>query len=503
MLLFVLSLLSFGSRLPLSAQELHPELTVPADEASEQPAAQSSAEKLPGPVTLFGNWRVRSEAWDWFQPTSGENSYAYVHWLARTGLMQSRPGFDWLIEGAQDGIVGLPANPNGPGVQGALGQGGTYLTANSNSRNNFSAFIKQAYLTGKFSHNSKLTVGRFVFNDGLEVKPRDPSLAQLVTSRISQRLLGETPFAAVLRSFDGARWTSDSPRSNVTLLAVRPTQGAYQINAMGELNIDVFYGSYTRQTNRPGSDSLLRIFGMGYLDERAGVVPVDNRSLAARSSTPNHLHIGTYGANYVHVLHTQHSGQFDLVLWGALQNGSWGPLKQRAGAFAGELGWQPPVLRTIRPWFNAGYYFGSGDSNPNDDRHGTFFQALPTARQYARFPIYDMENSQDYYGSMNFRLPHTIVIRSDWHSVRLADPADLWYSGGGAYSLTGFGYTGRAAGGARSLVNVADASFDAPMGHGFGVTLYYGYALGKSVISTIYPAGQSAQFGYIETTFRF
>jgi hypothetical protein len=67
---------------------------------------------------------------------------------------------------------------------------------------------------------------------------------------------------------------------------------------------------------------------------------------------------------------------------------------------------------------------------------------------------------------------------------------DLWYSG-------------RTSGGSRSLANVWDASLDFPLRYGFSATLYYGYAWGKGVIASIYPAGTTAQFGYIETNFHF
>jgi alginate export protein len=82
-----------------------------------------------------------------------------------------------------------------------------------------------------------------------------------------------------------------------------------------------------------------------------------------------------------------------------VQTGSWGNLKQHAGAAVGEAGWQPPV-KVLKPWLSAGYSYGSGDDNPNDTRHGTFFQVLPTPRQYARFPFYNMMNNEDWYGAL-------------------------------------------------------------------------------------------------------
>jgi hypothetical protein len=238
------------------------------------------------------------------------------------------------------------------------------------------------------------------------------------------------------------------------------------------------------------------------MDDRAGVLKTDNRQLAVRTADTNQIRIGTYGLDYVHVLHTSHEGQFDILGWGAFQTGGWGVQTQRAEAFVGELGWQPPVP-VINPWFSAGYSYGSGDSNPNDAVHGTFFQIMPTPRPYDRFPFYNMMNNEDFYGSAAFRLPHALAVRSELHALRLANANDLWYGGGGAFQSNTFGYTGRAGNGNRGLANVWEISLDIPLRYGFSVTTYYGHAWGKSVIANIYPGGTSAQFGYVETNFHF
>ena len=35
------------------------------------------------------------------------------------------------------------------------------------------------------------------------------------------------------------------------------------------------------------------------------------------------------------------------------------------------------------------------------------------------------------------------------------------------------------------------------------LTVYYGYANGKSVMASIYPEGKNARFGYLELSYRF
>ncbi len=383
-----------------------------------------------------------------------------------------------------------------------MGLGGTYFVANGNKRNNVNGFVKQAYIGFSLPAKAKLHLGRFTFLDGAEAQPKDKTLATLVNTRVFQRLIGDFGFSAVQRSFDGAQLGFNAGNNNITLFGARPTRGVYQSDGMGELNVDVFYGAFTHSLDSKKNAGSLRVFALGYVDERGAVLKTDNRTVAARTADNFHIRIATYGADYAHVFRTDRAGQFNFQLWGALQSGGWGVLTQRAGAFVGEAGWQPKV-RLINPWFSAGYSFGSGDSNPNDNVHGTFFQVLPTPRPYDRFPFYNMMNNEDFYGTAVFRLPHAFAIRSELHALRLANSQDLWYAGGGAFQPKTFGYTGRASGGSRSLANVWDVSLDVPLRYGFSITTYYAHAWGKSLIANIYPAGTSAQFGYVETNFRF
>ncbi len=476
-------------------------LATPHAEPSPASARVAAGIHRLGPLDFTINWRFRTEAWDWFQPSTGQNAYAFEDTLLKIGVSQKKGNFQWLLEGAADGIFDLPSNAVQPGRLGQLGAGGTYLAANGDQRNNVNGFLKQAYVDFQ-PEKTDLKLGRFTFFDGAEGQPKDKTLATLINTRVVQRLIGDFGFSAVQRSFDGAQLGFNAGNNNLTFFGARPTEGVYQSAGMDELKIAVFYGSFTHSFNSTKNAGSLRVFALGYIDDRTGVLKTDSRSTAARTADTNLIEIGTYGANYADVIHTHYAGQFDFLVWGVLQNGAWGDLTQRAGAFVGEAGWQPPI-GVINPWFSVGYSFGSGDSNPNDNVHGTFFQILPTPRPYDRFPFYNMMNNEDIYGSAAFRLPRSFAIRSELHALRLANANDLWYSGGGAFQSSTFGYTGRASGGNRSMANVWDISLDVPLRYGFSLTTYYGYASGKSVIASIYPANPNGQFGYVETNFRF
>jgi Alginate export len=500
-LLFVSPASTRGQQLVADANSS--DASAPKSAASPKPTPPGPEQHTLGPLDLTVNWRLRTEAWDWFQPpTPAQNAYAFEHSLLRIGLGQKLERFEWFVEGAQDAILDLPNGPVLGGRPGQLGLGDTYFVANGSGQNNVNGFVRQVYVVVALPADAKLKLGRFTFLDGAEVTPKDKSLATLVSTRIAQRLIGDFGFSAVGRSYDGVQLVSNTHAGNFTFLGARPTRGVYQIDAMGELDIDVFYGAYTVLVDAAKSSGEFRVFGLGYVDERASILKTDNRSTASRAADHNHIRIGTYGADYVHVFRTQNHGQFDVLFWCAFQNGSWGLLTQRAGSVIAEAGWQP-LVRKLNPWFRAGYSLGSGDHDPADGRHGTFFQVLPTPRPYARFPFYNMMNNEDFFGSATFRLPRSLVIKSELHALRLADANDLWYGGGGAFQPHTFGYTGRTSAGNRALANVWDVSMDVPLRCGFSLTTYYARAWGKDLVQSIYPAGSIAQFGYVETNFHF
>jgi hypothetical protein len=470
--------------------------------SDKKDAAPAQPEKL-GPFDFYVNWRARAEGWDWFKDGSGHGNYTFGHSLLRVAVGQRREHVDWFLEGAQDAIVGLPTMAVVPAPQGQLGLGGNYYAANSNNINNASGFLKQGFVTIK-DFGTSLKIGRFEYFDGNEVKPKDPMLATVIQTRIAQRLIANFGFSAVQRTFDGVQLSSNIGHDNLILVAVRPTEGVFQIDGMGELDIDTYYGAFTVPVQTAHSAGELRVFGLGYIDHRTLTAKTDNRPAAVRAKDTDKIELATYGADYVHVFNTPTSGKFDILGWMALQSGSWGQLTQQSSAFVGEVGWQAPV-DVVKPWFSVGYSYGSGDGNNADTHHGTFFQVLTTPRQYARFPFYNMMNNEDFYGTLNLRPTTKLALRSEAHALRLANSKDFWYSGGGAFQANTFGYTGRPSpgGGTRGLANVWDLSADYQFTHMFAATLYYGQAWGKTVVANIYPKDPNAHLLYLETNFRF
>jgi hypothetical protein len=397
----------------------------------------------------------------------------------------------------------MPTNAVLPAPFGQLGLGASYAAANAGSSSTSSIFLKQGAFRVKLLGGvpgQSLKVGRMEFIDGAEVTPGHSTLAALKRDRIAQRLLANFGFTDVQRSLDGAQYVLDMPKLNITAVAARPTEGVFQVGGWDELNINVFYGAVTGEHGKYAATDW-RVFALSYRDYRNGVVKTDNRAAAVRNADTETIDVGTYGGHILQIVPTA-TGPIDLLFWGALQNGSWGTQSHRAGAYAAEAGWQPAILPKIKPWIRAGYDFGSGDDNAADGKHTTFFQVLPTPRIYARTPFFNMMNTEDAFGELILR-PKRVTIRSDIHSLRLANSNDLWYSGGGAFQAATFGYTGRPSNGQSTLGTLYDVSADVTLNPHVGVGGYFGYASGGLVTQAIYSGGNAVHLGFFELNVKF
>ncbi|MBL8214371.1 MAG: hypothetical protein JNK87_26860 [Bryobacterales bacterium] len=467
----------------------------PASAQTDVPAKPGLAKRL----NFQGSVRTRVEAWDWFDNGSSE-PYGYLGALARFSISQRYESFDWQVEVALPVLLNLPQRAVSPAPQGALGLGANYFTANDNSRNAAMLFPKQAFVRWHLPGQQSLRVGRFEFLDGSELTPKNATLAALKTTRVNQRLLGNFGWAHVQRAFDGFHYTLAKPGGTVTLIGAVPTRGVFQTDGWGWNKAAFSYASYAKATGKDANAGELRLFGLYYHDWRH-VLKVDNRPLPARQADMNNIGVFTWGGHYLHTCETG-AGTVDVMLWGALQNGRWGRLDHRGYAGDFEVGYQPKGL-AWKPWLRGGYYRGSGDGNAADNKHGAFFQVLPTPRPFARFPFFNMMNNQDVFGMVTLRPNKAVSLTSEVHSLRLSASQDLWYQGGGVFQPWTFGYVGRPANGRGGLATLWDASLDWKVNANNTLSLYFGNAWGQGVVSAIYAKRDTARMGYVEWTVRF
>jgi alginate export protein len=453
-----------------------------------------------GNVTFSGSVRERLETWSWFGAPTGTPLYTYSGTVVRFGFSQKHEHYDWNVEFLAPILLNIPDRAVNPPPLGQYGLGGAYYAANDNHQN--SAFIspKQVFLRLKGEHDS-VRFGRFEFTDGSEVKPEDKTLASLKADRIGQRLIGNFGFSDVMRSLDGVQFAYTNGPWTFTAVSAIPTRGVFQVDGWGWVKTPVTYVALTQQTEFGDVHAEWRLFGIYYNDERP-LVKTDNRPAAAKKNDFGGINIGTYGGHFIMAAPTS-AGTFDVLGWAAFQDGSWGELKQRAGAGSFEAGWQPTFLTAVRPWLRGGIDYTSGDGNPNDGTHGTFFAILPTPRVYARFPFFNSMNNTDIFSEVMLRPSPTLVLRSDVHGLWLSNRNDLWYSGGGAFQPWTFGFNGRPSNGANFLATLYDISADYKWRHGVSFGLYFGYAAGGEVIKKIYPTNPNGALGFTEVNYRF
>jgi hypothetical protein len=240
---------------------------------------------------------------------------------------------------------------------------------------------------------------------------------------------------------------------------------------------------------------------MDYHDGRTGIAKTDNRPLAVRQADHGNIRLGTYGGDLLATIPAG-PGSFDFVFWGALQNGDWGVQNDSAGAAAVEGGYRLNSVKSS-PWIRAGWFRSTGDNNPADNTHNTFFQVLPTPRVYARTPFYNLMNSTDEFVQLVDKPARKLDLRADLHGLRLTSSKDFWYQGGGAFDNKVFGFVGRPANGHSSFASLFDASADWQATHQVALNFYYGSAWGRSVPAAIYPTGHNLQYGYAEMVYRW
>src|SRR5262252_4719277 len=111
---FVFVLLLTLSTIDATGQTAAPGAATAAAPAS--PAAAPDPMKL-GDVTVTGTLRSRVYAWDWFQPTSGNNEYQYSGNLLRVNFSETRHRWQWDAELAVPFLLGLPVGATGTGPQ--------------------------------------------------------------------------------------------------------------------------------------------------------------------------------------------------------------------------------------------------------------------------------------------------------------------------------------------------------------------------------------------------
>ena len=444
---------------------------------------------------------TRIESWSYFQPyidplaltqaPIGDPDYTFFGDRAELGVRVEGSRFD--LSGAFNYVrlENLPKAAIGPG---GLGSGAFYFAATGVSYS-YQLYLGELTLKVKSANGASLTIGRMPFSSGGEVVSGSFKMQRLKAERLHSRLIGNFEWSYYQRRFDGARVDVDRPHWHFNAAAFVPTQGGFEESTnLSMPKVHVGATSFTLKSSNVDWQG----FAYLYRDRRGEAAVVDNTFSLDR---PIDITIATLGGSYVRVL-PRRSGEFDLVAWIAAQTGNWYGRSHRAGSVALEAGHHWTRVRS-RPWLRAGYLWASGDRNQDDDRHGTFFQMIPSSRKYALSSVYAQMNLSDAFAQLAVE-PRGLKARIEVHALQLASGQDLWYQGSGATaSASRFtGFSGRAPGGRRSLGTVIEGAIEAPIRKSWSINAYAGLMSAGDVVTRQF-TNKHLTFWSVENVIRF
>ena len=345
----------------------------------------------PAVQPFLRNW-TRFEVWRYFEPPPGGGNPDTAHIgnrlqagvRVRGGILDATVALQYVQFG------GLPSDAIGPG---ALGTGALYFD-HSGDRLSHQLFLKTASLAfRRLGGAVDVQVGRMPYTSGAERNSGVPKIEAVKRQRLDSRLVGEFEWSLYQRAYDGIRLDWIGRAWQVTATALQPTQGGFEDAAGVSIDdVQVFSGVLTTAAAALIPRSELQVFSHYYQDERNVTARPDNSGIRVTSAD---IDVVTFGAHSVSAI-PRGAGEFDVLLWAAGQAGSWYEQDHRALGASAEGGYQWSKTRWA-PWVRGGYMLLSGDADPADNAHGTFFPMLPTVRRYSQSTLYSLANLRDAF----------------------------------------------------------------------------------------------------------
>ena len=466
-----------------------------------------------GTVAFFGKERVRYEAWDYFTSAT-DNDYEFVG-------NQLRLGAKWVHDIFNvNAVWQYTQHSNLPTATSAGAGSGSLYFSNSRDRFSHGQFVK--YLNIEVKQTKKLfqpligdqkwlrgfteTFGRFNYSSGNEMASNDKKIDWLKSMRIGDRLIGGFEWSNYGRSFDGWKVARADDLTQVSIAGFSPTQGGFEEMAgrtITDIDMIAVEANIKKDKLIPGMEE--QFFYYNYNDHRniaATTARLDNTGRSIPAGKQSDLELETFGGHLVGEYKVG-PGVWDVLGWGAYQTGNWFELDQSAYAFAAETGYQFTGLPWT-PWIRGGFNYGSGDDNPADGEHGTFYQMLPTGRLYSFSILYNMMNSQDAFASLILKPKDFLTVRTEFHAVSLAEKQDRWYLGSGAmHDNIADDYAARSSNGESNLGKLLDATVIWNVNPDVTLLVYYGHFMGDDVVKRFFTTQRRNDLVYAEMTFSF
>jgi hypothetical protein len=438
--------------------------------------------------------------WRFFEPPPGGGNHDYVFFANRLfgGVQHTGRAVDLTAALQYVQFGGLPSNAVGPGP---LGTGAVYY-AHAGRSDSHQVYLRYANVRLKrLLPSTTIQVGRMAYGSGGETVSGNPKLDAIKLQHVAARLIGEFGWSIYQRAYDGVRVDSARSRWAATGFAFHPTQGGFE-DAAGLMmpDVTVLGGAVTMRAASSSASVQYQGFVYRYRDTRHVTQRPDN---TGRTALAADIGINTFGATIVAAPASRGNRQWDALLWVALQTGSWYEQTHHAASIAVEVGHQWTAAHW-QPWLRGGYLYASGDRNPSDARHGTFFEMLPTVRQYAQSALYSQMNNRDLFAQLLVRPRANVNVRLDWHRIGLASSRDGWYFGSGATQQRGsiFGFATRPSFGARDLATIEEGSVDYAIAPHWSVNGYLALGRAGGVVKPAF-AGHALTFAYLENVLQF
>ena len=438
--------------------------------------------------------------WRFFEPPpgGGNNDYSFAANRLFGSVQRTAVSYDFTAALQYVQFGGLPSDAVGPGP---LGTGAVYY-AHAGRSDSRQIYLRYANVRLKrLLPATSIQVGRMPFASGGEAASGNPKIEAVKLQRVAARLIGEFGWSIYQRAYDGVRVDSARSRWTATAFAFHPTQGGFE-DAAGLMmpGVTVLGGAATMKSAIASPSLQYQLFAYRYRDTRNVTQRPDNTARPAQAAD---VGINTFGGSIVIAPPPKGGREWDGLVWLAAQTGSWYELRHRAASVAIEGGHQWTTARW-QPWLRGGYLYASGDGDPSDERHGTFFEMLPTVRQYAQSALYSQMNNTDLFAQLFARPRQNINIRVDWRRVGLASSRDGWYYGSGATQQHGsiFGFATRPSFGATHLATIGEGSVDYSIARHWSVNGYLAFGRGGGVVTPAF-AGRTLLFGYIENVVQF
>lgn len=470
-----------------------------------------------GNITFYGQNRFRWSVWDYFSSDPFDNNYDYFSNQLRLGSRLENSVLKGHLAWQYAETWLLPS-----GASAGAGSGQLYYANGVAQNETHGSYLKYAEIQSKDFTETGLTFGggRMDYSSGNRYatgtgkgtskedvdSPEAKKIQWLKSSRIAERMIGGFGWSEYQRSFDGGYVSYDHEKINLQFAAMNPTQGGFDENAGHTLSdIDLLAAELTLKKEAFFPNMELQGFYYAYSDSRqmtALNARRDNSGASVPAGFEYDVEVQMIGG---HLAGAQKVGEgiADYLLWGGYQYGDWFELDHSAYALAAEGGYQFTNV-PWKPWIRGGYNLGSGDSNAQDSNHGTFFQMLPTGRQYSFSILYNMMNTEDTFASLIVKPVEALTIRSDAHWVDLNEKSDRWYLGSGEMTDgTASGYAVRTSGGEKHLGTLLDLSVSYKICPMSTISLYYGHFFGSEVVEQFYGKTRDSDFFYTEFSISF